>query len=88
MKKTLSEIELSREAKAAITQELKRYFREELDQEIGGFDAEFLLDFFSKTAGAYYYNRGLFDAQTLLRRKLDDVADTLDTLEKPTAVER
>ncbi|MCF5942772.1 DUF2164 domain-containing protein, partial [Xanthomonas perforans] len=35
------------------------YFTEELKQQIGRFDAEFLLDFFTEEVGAYFYNRGI-----------------------------
>ncbi len=55
----------------------------ELDQEIGGFDAQFLLDFISKELGSYYYNLGLSDAQMILAKKLDDLNDAISLLEKP-----
>lgn len=41
-------IKLGEDEKAQMVQKVKMYFREELDQEIGGFDAEFLIDFFSE----------------------------------------
>ena len=57
-------------------------------QEIGRFDAEFLLEFFSGEVGAYFYNRGLHDAQAILSAKLDDLNDSISLLEKPTAFRR
>nr|WP_233449279.1 DUF2164 family protein [Xanthomonas perforans] len=30
-----------------------------MKQQIGRFDAEFLLDFFTEEVGAYFYNRGI-----------------------------
>jgi uncharacterized protein (DUF2164 family) len=59
-------VEFSKEEIEGIISKIQLYFQKELDQEIGQFDAEFLLDFFSKEVGAYYYNRGLYDAQTIL----------------------
>ena len=38
----------------------------------------------SRELGAYYYNRGLQDAQAALSAKLDDVQDAIYQLELPT----
>ena len=40
-------VEFSCDEKKIIVGRIQTYFREELDQELGGFDAEFLLDFFA-----------------------------------------
>lgn len=80
----MSAIEFSKEEKAILVNKLQRYFTEEHKQEIGQFDAEFLLDFFSRELGAYYYNHGLYDAQAALAAKLDDIHDAIYQLELPT----
>jgi uncharacterized protein (DUF2164 family) len=77
-------IEFSKEEKAIIVRKLQIYFNEELKQELGRFDAEFLLDFVGEEIGAYFYNRGLQDAQTILASKLDDLNDAIYQLERPT----
>jgi len=82
------DIKFSTEEKALIVERIQRYFREELGQEIGQFDAEFLLDFFAGEVGAYFYNRGLYDAQAILQRRLDDLAEVIYELEKPTDFRR
>lgn len=82
------EIEFSPEEKAVIGKKVQRYFSEELDQDLGQFEAEFLLDFFSKEIGAFYYNRGLYDAQTVLEKRFEDLKDSLYEIEKPTAFVR
>lgn len=79
-------IKFSKEEKAAMVRKLQLYFSEELRQQIGQFDAEFLIDFISEELGAYYYNRGLQDAQTVLAAKLEDIQDALFQLEQPTDV--
>lgn len=66
----MSTIEFSSEQNNIIVQKIQNYFEKELDQELGQFDAEFLLDFFSKEVGAYYYNQGLQDAQAVLEKQL------------------
>lgn len=79
----MDEITFSKEEKAAMVQKVQLYFREELAQEIGSFDAEFLLDFFGQEMGAFFYNRGLYDAENAINDKLADISDTLMQLEKP-----
>jgi len=84
----MAEIKFSDNEKALIVAKVQRYFESELDQEIGQFDAEFLVDFFSEQIGAFFYNRGLYDAQTILSSKLDDIADSILDLERATDLQR
>jgi len=74
----MNEINFSSQEKDLLTSKIQKYFTDELDHDIGQFDAEFLLDFFSKEIGGHYYNRGLFDAQTIISGKLEDVAETVN----------
>ena len=80
----MTRIEFSREETKAIVAEIQAYFREELDQDIGAIPAELLLRFFAEHMGAYFYNRGLYDARTILMQRLDDVTDAVYALEKKT----
>jgi uncharacterized protein (DUF2164 family) len=80
----MSKIEFSKQEKEIIVGKIQNHFTEKLDQEIGQFDAEFLLDFFSEEVGAYYYNRGLYDAQVILENKLDTISEAILEIEKPT----
>jgi uncharacterized protein (DUF2164 family) len=80
----MSKIEFSKEEKQLIVDKIKHYFNTNLDQEIGQFDAEFLLDFFSKEIGPYYYNRGLYDARAVLESRLENINEALYEIEKPT----
>ncbi|MEH6417927.1 DUF2164 domain-containing protein [Pseudomonas sp. CGJS7] len=84
----MSAIKFSNEEKALLAAKLQRYFSEELSQQIGRFDAEFLLDFISEEIGGYYYNRGLYDAQAVLSAKLDDLGDAILQLEQRTDFKR
>ena len=79
----MSEVEFSKEEKEVIIRKIQLYFKKELDQEIGQFDAECLLDFFSEEVGAYYYNRGLYDAQTIVESKLASIIEVIYEIEKP-----
>ncbi|MET0550616.1 MAG: DUF2164 family protein, partial [Xanthomonas sp.] len=71
---------LGREDKRAIAEQLQAYLRTdlllqlgaqvglrtELQQQVGAFEAEFLLDFVAERIGPHYYNRGLHDARAAL----------------------
>ena len=78
----MANIEFTREQKILLVSQIQKYFAKELDQEIGDFDAEFLLDFFSDKIGGYYYNQGLNDARALLDEKLETITESFYELEK------
>lgn len=78
----MANIEFTREQKTLLVSQIQKYFVKELDQEIGDFDAEFLLDFFSEKIGGYYYNQGLNDARALLDEKLETITESFYELEK------
>ena len=80
----MAAIEFSRDQKSTLVNEIQKYFDKELDQEIGDFDAEFLLDFFSEKVGGYYYNQGLNDARAILDDKLETITESFYELEKVT----
>lgn len=80
----MSEIEFSNQQKEQIVNKLQSYFEQQLDQELGQFDAEFLLDFISKELGSYYYNQGLQDARNVLEQRLQTIDDDLYAIEKDT----
>ena len=62
----MTDVKFSIEEKKILVSKIQDYFNNELSEDIGGFDAEFLLDFFNKEIGAYHYNQGLKDAQILI----------------------
>lgn len=82
----MSTIKFSKAQKDGLVLKLQRYFETELDQDLGQFDAEFLLDFFAKEMGAVYYNQGLYDAQAILNDKVADISDAIYEIEKPTDI--
>ena len=78
-----SAITFNQEEKDQLVPKIKMYLKEELDQEIGNFDAEFLLDFFSEEIGIYFYNRGIRDALDMLDSRVDELKESIYVLEKP-----
>ena len=71
-------IKFSQEERDRLTRKIQQYFNDELDQEIGQFPAQFLLDFISEEIGPYYYNRGLMDAQEVVESRLSDAVYELE----------
>lgn len=76
-------IKFTKEEKKIIIPKIQMYFREELDKEIGSFDAEFLLDFFAEEIGGFFYNRALSEVHGLLEKQMESMADIIYELEKP-----
>jgi uncharacterized protein (DUF2164 family) len=80
----MAEIKFTPEERDVICSKIQGYLREEFDQEVGQFEAGFLLDFFAREIGPYFYNRGLYDARAILERRLEDITEAIYELEKPT----
>ncbi|WP_420008284.1 DUF2164 domain-containing protein [Xanthomonas sacchari] len=79
---------LGREDKRAIAEQLQAYLRTELQQQVGAFEAEFLLDFVAERIGPHYYNRGLDDARATLAAQMDTLDDALYQLQQPADARR
>ena len=84
----MAEVTFSKAERAYLAETLKRYFADELDQEIGGLRAEQVLDFLTVTLGPVFYNRGLLDAEAALSKKMDDFSEVIRALEMPLPVKR
>ena len=69
-------IELSKQEIAVIIPSLQRYFRAELEQEISEMRAGFLLDYFLKEIAPFAYNKGVSDAESYFRARVEDLSGT------------
>jgi len=78
----MSKIEFTSQQRESLVHKLQSYFEQELDQELGQFDAEFLLDFFSKDIGAHFYNCGLHDARAIFESRVESIDDEIYAIEK------
>ena len=76
-------VELNAHQKSIIVEKLKVYFDRELDFDIGQFDAEFLLDFFAKEVGVYFYNKGIENAKDVMEDKFQEIDMALFDIEQP-----
>lgn len=75
-------IELSKEKKEKMLKEIKAFFLDEMDEDIGDLKAEMALDFMSDKIGSEIYNQALLDSKLWFKKKLDDLEADFYTLEK------
>ena len=61
---------------------LQAYLRDEMEVEVGRLPAEMLVEFIGQDIGRLFYNRGLRDAENVVRQKVEDIADALYGLER------
>lgn len=78
----MTPIRFSREEVAAITAKLRPYFRDELEVDLRDLPAEMLIDFLAREIGPFFYNRALYDAQAVLKKKADDIGEAIAGLER------
>ena len=64
---------LSRETKKQAIKSIRRYFLENLEEEIGDLKADLLLDFFLLEIGPAIYNQAISDAQAYFLDKVTDL---------------
>lgn len=78
----MSKFSFTQVEKDKLVPKLKHYMSDELDHELGGFDAEFLLDFIAKEFGAAFYNKGLQDAQAVVLERMEVINEEIYALEQ------
>ncbi len=66
-------IELSEDNKKQLIASIKRYFEENMEDEIGDLKAGLLLDYFLKEIGPTVYNQAIADAAAFFRDRAADL---------------
>lgn len=69
-------IELDQQETAQIVSSLRKYFREELDQDLGEMRAKLLLNYLQQEIAPFAYNQGVKDAEAFFRGKVEDLTAT------------
>jgi len=67
-------MQLDRDNEAYLIGSIKRFFSEELDEDIGDLKAARVLEFFAAEIGPSIYNQAIADAQTYFQEKTVDLA--------------
>ena len=70
-------IELSPEKREELQAKLVAYVLEEFDVEIGDLKSSMMLDYMIEHLGPAFYNKALYDMQTHISVRVDDVVDSL-----------
>jgi uncharacterized protein (DUF2164 family) len=85
LRSSMATVNLSTDDREHLRTTLASYVESELGLELGRFEADFLVDMIVDTFGPYFYNAGLRDAQAALLRRMDDIRNAIDELERPTS---
>jgi len=82
MEKDKPKIKLKKEQQEKLILEIKAFFIDQREEEIGDLQAEILCDFLIEKVGAEVYNRGLHDAKAWFDKYWQDKEADFYTLEK------
>jgi len=66
-------IKLSKDNKKQLIASIKRYFEENMENEIGDLKADLLLDYFLKEFGPIVYNQAISDAAAFFQERAADL---------------
>ncbi len=73
----MSQMEMSKDARADAIASIKRYFQENMSEPIGDLPAGLLLNFFLEEIGPVIYNRAIADAQKRVEQRVADLSGEL-----------
>jgi uncharacterized protein (DUF2164 family) len=69
-------IELTQHEIEGIIPSLQKFFHEELEHDISGMRAKQTLDYILKEIAPFAYNKGIRDAESYFRNKVEDLSAT------------
>ena len=76
------ELDLSKEEKDRMIEEIQGFFYDERDKEIGIIAAQKVLDFFMEDLGRVIYNKALDDSKIWFQKRMEDIELDYDMLYK------
>jgi len=78
----MPQLDFSNDDQAALVAQGRNCLLSEFDLDVGRFEVEAILSYFAKEIGAHFYNRGLYDAQSVIVNRVDVINDAIHHLEK------
>jgi uncharacterized protein (DUF2164 family) len=72
-----SKIELNKETKKDMIEDIKTYFLKERDEDLGDLAAALILDFFMEKLAPHAYNQGVYDSYKFMSEKTEDLLEIL-----------
>ena len=67
------EIELNKEVRVVLVENLKRYYWNERNEELSNLGAQLLLDFIVNDIGPYIYNKAVEDSYDYMNERIEDM---------------
>lgn len=67
------EIELNKEVRVVLVENLKRYYWNERNEELSNLAAVLLLDFIVNDIGPYIYNKAVEDSYAYMNERIEDL---------------
>jgi len=67
------EIELNKEVRVVLVENLKRYYWNERNEELSNLGAQLLLDFIVNDVGPYIYNKAVEDSYAYMDERIEDM---------------
>ncbi|MEB0107715.1 DUF2164 domain-containing protein [Pseudomonas trivialis] len=74
---------LTPEQEREATDKIKRFMQDRFELTLGSFEVAEILELFTLEVAPHYYNRAIFDTQTLLKERFESLESDLWSLEKP-----
>lgn len=68
-----NKIKLSKEKREQMNLEIKSYFQNERDEQLGDLASDLILDFIIEKLAPEFYNQGVYDAYQYMNDRLEDV---------------
>ena len=70
-------MEIQDDIRKRMVASIRRYYEQEMEEEIGDLQAGFLLDYFLKEIGPTVYNQAIADAQAWMLGRVEDLEGSL-----------
>ena len=67
------DIELTKEVRVVLVENLKRYYWNERNEELSNLGAELMLDFIINDIGPYIYNKAVDDSYAYMNERTEDL---------------
>lgn len=68
-----NKIKLSKDKEEHLLNEIKRYFSEERDEDLGDLASILILEFVTEKLGPEFYNQGVYDAHKYMSDRCEDM---------------
>jgi len=76
-------MKITKEQRELMIADIQYFFLRERDEEITGFAAETVLNFFQESLAPHFYNAAIHDAKHVLEQQFLSLEEEMATLERP-----